>query len=341
MELLKTKTKEEIKSMPIADARTEYNKLALVYNDIISGNIIKCETCGGWFRKKTEYYSSKSNALGVYPHCKDCISKEVSYPTETKESVQRMLKKMNLPYIDSAYISAKNEADKDPEDKKTPWNRYITMIKSLPQWSRLTWEQSEFGDIASINEDGDLVLEEARPEIKKTFGSGFSNEDYLYLQDQYDDWCIRTQVDSKSQETYVVQICLQSLDIYKDRKCGKDVTNKLKALDTLMNSANLQPKQNVSNSATDNLTFGQLIEKWEQEEPIPEPTDEFKDVDGIGKYIRVWFAGWLSKAVGLKNVYSEEYEEYIKQYSVSKNDNMENEVTSDQIYEQLFGKDGD
>ena len=119
-----------------------------------------------------------------------------------------------------------------------------------------------------------------------------------------------------------------------------DVTKKLDALDKLMNAANLQPKQNVSNSANDSLTFGQLIEKWENEKPIPEPTEEFKDVDGIGKYIRVWFTGWLSKALGLRaNVFTKEYDDEISKYTVVKPD-ADDENTSDEVYEQIFGTTG-
>jgi hypothetical protein len=127
------------------------------------------------------------------------------------------------------------------------------------------------------------------------------------------------------------------LDIDKDRKAGRDVTNKLKALDILMNSANLQPKQNVANAATDALTFGQLIEKWENEKPISEPSEEFKDVDGIGKYIRVWFTGWLAKALGLKaNVFTAEYDKEVSQYEVSRPDDGEDDETSS-IYNEIFG----
>ena len=86
-----------------------------------------------------------------------------------------------------------------------------------------------------------------------------------------------------------------------------------------------------------NLTFGQLIEKWEEEKPIPEPSPEFKDVDNIGKYIRVWFKGHLARAFGLDNGYSKEYDEYIEQYKVKKQEVAE-DGCSDDIYDTLFGR---
>ena len=262
-------------------------------------------------------------------------------PNETKESVQEMLRLMDLPYIDSFYEDCcKGAWDEAKErNRSSPFSTYNTALRSLPQYRGLKWKDSEFGAEGSA-EDEQLSKRKPRREIIKLFGSGFSTEDYLYLQDQYDDWCSRTQVDSKSQQTYVAQICMQLLDIYKDRKAGRDVTKKLDALDKLMNSAKLQPKQNVDNSATDALTFGQLIEKWENEKPIPEPSEEFKDVDGIGKYIRVWFTGWLSKALGLRaNVFTEEYDEEIAKYTVTKPEEYE-EGTSDDIYDRLFTTEG-
>ena len=53
-------------------------------------------------------------------------------------------------------------------------------------------------------------------------------EDLLYLQDQYDDWKSRVQIDTKPQETYLVQICLILLDIYKARMAGKHKKRKKK-----------------------------------------------------------------------------------------------------------------
>ena len=175
-----------------------------------------------------------------------------------------------------------------------------------------------------------------RKEIVRLFGN-MPTEDLLYLQDQYDDWKSRVQIDTKPQETYLVQICLILLDIYKARMAGKDTDKLVKSLNEAMAASNLQPRQNVSNASSDTLTFGQLIEKWETEESI-EPDPEFEDVDGIKKYINVFFKGHLAKMMGLKNAYSKEYDEYMEQYTVTKPTYDEDEESSD-IYDTLFGKE--
>lgn len=337
---------DNVKRRSAPELRKAYIDLANEYNKIVDGKVYFCHRCNE-FHNINAFYSDKRYASGLYPDCKQSLLEDATdYDKSTKtykdnkEKTIKVLQKLDLPFISSLYKSAltSTQIEEGEKIRQTAYQHYLTIVKSLPQYKTDTFENSEF------DEDDEVIELEnkrtARKEIKRLFGSGFTEADYVYLQDQYDDWKVRTQVDSKSQETYVQQICLQLLDIDKDRKSGKDVTNKLKALDTLMNAANLQPKQNVSNAATDSLTFGQLIEKWENEKPIPEPSEEFKDVDGIGKYLRVWFTGWLSKALGLKaNVYTEEFDKEIAKYTVNKPQYTE-EGNADEIYDRLFGSEG-
>lgn len=348
MAFLKTaKTEDEIKKLTLAGLKKEYNSLASDYNKLIGVDYVYCHSCNS-FLSKTTFYSDNNYASGYFPMCKKCIlaaveqrKKKTDEPNETKESVQKVLMKMDLPYIDSFYEDCVKGALDEAKEKnrRSPFATYLTCLKSLPQYKDKTWANSEFG-----NEGSSVVTKgtnrKPRDEIRTIFGTGFSDEDYLYLQDQYDDWKSRTQVDGKSQEIYIIRICFKLLDIWKAQRAGRDTKDLDKSLNELMAAANLQPKQNVGNASTDSLTFGQLIEKWELEKPIPDPAPEFKDVDGIGQYIRIWFSGWLSKAVGLKNTYTEEFDEYMKQYTVTK-PNYADEENSETVYEKLFGKDGD
>lgn len=337
----------EIQMLGVKAVKDYAKKISDTYGKIMNGDYVYCHGCNE-FHASNNFYNDKRFASGLYPLCKKTLidlatdyDKKEKIRVDNREKTIKVFQMLDIPFIDQVYQSALQTTQEavGEKNRSTAFQHMLTIVKSLPQYKGLTFENSEFGDLGNPD-DEQLSKRKPRKEIVKLFGSGFSNEDYLYLQDQYDDWCARTQVDSKSQQTYVAQICLQLLDIYKDRKSNKDVTKKLDALDKLMNSANLQPKQNVSNAATDSLTFGQLIEKWEEEKPIPEPSEEFKDVDGIGKYIRVWFTGWLSKALGLKaNVFTEEYDEEISKYTVTKPDELEDDGATD-IYERLFGNKG-
>lgn len=345
--MMDAKGDAEIQMLGVKAVKDYAKKLSETYRKILEGDYVYCHGCNE-FHSSTNFYNDKRFASGLYPLCKKQLTdmatdydKKEKIRVDNREKTIKVFQILDIPFIDSVYQSALQTTQEavGEKNRSTAFQHTLTIVKSLPQYKGMTFENSEFGDLGNPD-DEQLSKRKPRKEIVKLFGSGFSNEDYLYLQDQYDDWCARTQVDSKSQQTYVAQICLQLLDIYKDRKSNKDVTKKLDALDKLMNSANLQPKQNVSNAATDSLTFGQLIEKWEEEKPIPEPSEEFKDVDGIGKYIRVWFTGWLCKALGLKaNIFTEEYDEEISKYTVTKPDELEDNGATD-IYDRLFGNEG-
>ena len=103
-----------------------------------------------------------------------------------------------------------------------------------------------------------------------------------------------------------------------------------------MTSLQIKPSQNNSNALTEAKTFGQLIAKWEETKPIPEPDEDFKDVDHISEYVDVFMRGHLAKMMGLKNGYSEKYDSYIAQYSAKKHEYTEEEA-SQSMYDQIFG----
>lgn len=343
MKLLPLQTPSAINKMSLAKARSAYSDLADQMDRIERGEIVRCPVCGE-FLDNTKFYVRNSFALGVFPICKECLlNMATDYDPRTKTRTDNRKKTIavfsmiDLPFHEEMYKKCvENVKAGNCQRGKTAYQQLMSSVASLPQLQNQSFADSIF----TADDDGYMfdTNRRARKEIKKLFGLGFSEMDYLYLQDQYDDWRARTQVDSKSQETYVMQICLQLLDIDKDRKAGKDVTSKLKTLDTLMNSAKLQPKQNVNNAATDSLTMGQMIEKFENERPIPEPDPEFRDVNRIGKYIRVWFSGWLAKAMGFKNANTKECEDYIKQYQVENPSQVQDEE-SEEIYSTLFGKE--
>ncbi len=343
MAILRTAlTPDEVKKSGVAAIRAEYNKLAVDYVRITEGKYFYCHCCNE-FHSKDSFYTDNRYASGYYPECKKALLKQAcDYDKasdkyiDNKAKAIKVFEKLDLPFIESVYNQGLVNIQEDLRERSVPtaYQQVLVLVKSMPNYKGWTFENSEIED-TDVYEN--QTNKKARKEIKKLFGSGFTEADYLYLQDQFDDLRARTSIDTKSQEIYAVQICSSLLDIYKDRKQGKDVSNKLKSLDQLMNSANLQPKQNVDSASTDSLTFGQLIEKWENEKPISDPDPEFADVNNIGKLIRTYFSGHLAKALGLKNAYSEEYEEEIKKYTVEPL-NVSEDVVSN-TYEEIFGSD--
>lgn len=339
---------KDLKRITVANLRIEYKKLADFYRKIINGNLVYCSHCGKWKSSSVFYTSNSSPDCVEHYACKECIldectdyNKNTGVRTDNIEKTINTFKRLDWYFDEKIYNDQLQIITENTNEsaRGTAVQQWIVICRSLNDYKNKTFKDSEFENDSEI-----LKLSskrQPRKEIIKLFGSGFSVDDYLYLQDQYDDWCVRTQVDSKSQQTYIVRICFKLLDIYKAQKAGKDTDKLDRSLNDLLAAANLQPRQNVGNASTDSLTFGQLIEKWEEEKPIPEPEPEFADVDNIGKYIRVWFKGHLSRVLGFDNGYSKEYDDYIKEYTVTKPEYNE-DGKSEAIYKKLFGQnDGD
>lgn len=342
--LKQAKTEEEVKKLTVVNVKKAYNELASDYNKLIEQDIIICPTCGEPITR-ANFYADKRYAIGVFPECKKCILAEVeqrttknSKPNETKESVKRMLQKMDLPYIDSLYESCcKSVADEvNEKNRKSPFLAYLVPIKSLPQYREKTWAHSEHESGYITDEEEVKINAKTIKNAKKRFGSGYSNEEYMFLENEYQDWVRRYQCEEKAQELLFKRICFKELDIDKAQKTGKDTKELDKTLQELLGSLNLKPSQKNSNALTEAKTFGQLIEKWENEKPIPEVDEEFKDIDKIGLYIDVFFKGHLSKMMGLKNGFSSLYEKFMKKYTVTKPE-YDEDTDSEILFEQIFG----
>jgi len=164
----------------------------------------------------------------------------------------------------------------------------------------------------------------------------------MYLENEYQDWIKRYPCENKAQEVLYENICRTQLNIDKKQKQAKDTKDDLKTLQDLMTSLQIKPSQTNSNALTEAKTFGQLIEKWEDEydggKPIPEPDEDFKDPDKIVPLIDVFFKGHLAKMMGLKNGFTHLYDKYMSKYTV-KQQQYDEDSDSEAIFEQIFGKD--
>ena len=170
-----------------------------------------------------------------------------------------------------------------------------------------------------MDDSDEEKMDESKSEIDEElihrFGPGFKPEEYDYLQTQYEDWLECYACDTKIQEELFKNICLAQLNIYKaQRSEGGDIAKATKAFNDLVLMANIAPKQQ-KNLLTEADTFGTLIERWEKEEPIPEPDPVWADVDGIKRYISTWFFGHLCKMFKKENDWAQMYEEELSPYT--------------------------
>ena len=342
--LKQSKTEAEIKSATVSKVKQYYNDLAKDYNRIIEQDLILCPYCGE-FITRDNFYLDKRFAIGIFPQCKKCVLAEVEQrnnkndkPNETKQSVQKMLQKMDLPYIDSLYESlcadVANEINE--KNKRSPFLAYLPPIKSLPNWKGKTWKDSEFSDGYSIDEDEIKINQKTIKAAKKRFGLGYSNEDLMFLENEYQDWVSRYECNTKAQEEVFQSLAAIKLQKKEALKSGKSTKELDKTFQEWLDTGNLKPKQNTMDTMSDAQTFGTLIQKYEETRPTPEIDPELEDVDKIGLYIDTFYRGHACKMLNIKNSFSHLYEKVMKKYTVTPPE-YDDETDSEILFEKIFG----
>ena len=310
-----------------------------------------CFYCGNEY-VDTNFYNSNSEFyvnMGKLPYCKQCIEKFYQYYfdkytnegclTPEKKAIKRLCMVFDIYYTDNVYNSAMKKV-KESSMNISPMGQYMKTIQ-LSQYNRnketyentITKEEQEkfansFPDISTDRKVDENTI--------KFFGAGFTDEDYQFLKEEYDDWVARHECKTKAQEEVFKRICFKQLEILKATRRGEDTKNLDATFQNYLDTAKLQPKQNSGDTTADNQTFGTLIDKWENTRPLPEIDEELRDVDKIGWYIDVFFKGHLSKMMGLKNGLSNLYTKFMKKYSVEKPE-YSDEENSEILFDAIFG----
>jgi hypothetical protein len=332
--------------------RSRGNK-PLEKNSLTNPEELYCAHCNE-LRSAKDFYDSDSEfykATGKIPYCKSCIDefyhnflneyKKQKYSNPERKAIERVCMALDFYYSDKIFDSAMKES-LDKRDT-TLMVLYCKNVK-LYQYRKKNYDTTILERFEKTKDENSAMLmaEKAKVEysddIKKSvkfFGSGFEIEDYMYLQEQYDDWTTRHECQTKSQEELFKQICFAQLNLLKAQRQGEDTKDLNKTYLDLLNAGKLQPKQTYGETVADNQTFGTLIDKWENTRPIPEIDEELRDVDKIGLYVDTFFKGHLAKTMGLKNGFSNLYTKFMKKYTVEKpeyNDDSDGEALFDAIF---------
>ena len=306
--------------------------------------IYYCTSCGKGFRKlRGNFRASQSpfyQGWGFIPICLKCLAHFEKEYTERLGSNDEAIKRLTLHldlYLNESLLNSSKKITID----QSRIAGYIANA-NLIQYKGKTYdsyldELAESNKIESIHDLHELQNENINQKTLSFWGLGFSPDDYIYLNEKYEDWTSRHECKTKAQESIFQKICLMELQIMKAIQNGDKVDGLIKSFNDLLGSANIKPVQNKDNSLADQNTFGTLIQKWENEKPIPKPNPEWEDVDGIKRYISVYFLGHLCKMLNIKNSYSRMYEEEIARYTV---DNPQYEEDAETSYDDIYGKAG-
>ena len=290
----------------------------------LTSKLIKCVCCG---TEKTERYYYKSNAdiYSAYeklPICKECVGKiydkYFNYYADIKTALYYMCRALNVCFSQSCVHSTLSELQNSKRTAGTPaWQIYFTKLNSIGAKHGVgddfdSSDELEKMGITIQNTDG------VDENLIEFWGENRSPEDYRFLDKEYHKM-IRTygEPDGYSTETFFMEIAEQRLTVDKLRRAGKSVDKELATLQNLFGSANMKPSQESATMASEQVTMGTLIKKYENEKPIPEPLEEWQKVNWV-HYMLVWFLGNLCRMMGVKCPYEDEYLEEMDKYTVMK-----------------------
>lgn len=310
-----------------------------------------CFYCGNEF-VETNFYKSFGNFfdnIGKIPYCKQCVEKFYQYYFDKytnegclnpeEKAVKRVCMAMDIYYSKANFDSAMKKINQDNMNI-SPMGQYMKTI-SLTQYKGKSYDNTVSEDeqkelAASLMDMSNISDRKVDEKTIQFFGVGFTDEDYEFLQREYNDWTARHECKTKAQEEVFKDICFNRLQNLKALRIGEDTKDITASFQKMLDSGKLQPKQNAGDTTADNQTFGTLIDKWENTRPLPEIDEELRDVDKIALYIDIFFRGHLSKMMGLKNGLSNLYNKFMKKYTVEKPE-YSDEENSEVLFDAIFG----
>lgn len=317
----------------------------------------RCCTCGKKYtRQKNNFPMSQSPLYrgnhGYITTCRNCIDELFNQYKKAmgneKEALRRICMKFDIYWNEEVYnmLSKAN----------TSSSRVLIYIarSNLIKYQGKTFDDTldeEYNSMLPVyvQPESEYVPEEYTDikiddSVRVFWGAGFNDAWYEELSSRYNYWTSKFPNDFEldvGTQALLRQICILETQINKDLMAGKPVEKLVNSLNTLLGSANLKPaqmkKEEAIDSSIENMPLGVGIKKWEDTRPLPETAPEFKDVDGIVKYITTWFYGHLGKMVGIKNFHSKLYEDEISRLRVEKPEYEEDDDES--IFNDVFGGD--
>lgn len=252
-----------------------------------------------------------------------CIMVDAYYNEELAQSIAKMEEPKFGDYIKkTSMVQYRGKTYSDTIKEEERARQQSDLLKQL------TKEKHEAENERNTDIDKDII---------SFFGEGLTKEEYEFLVNEFKEWKERTGSQTKSAEELIKNICFNELDLRRARMSGINTKDLEQTYLNNLKAGGWSPNQ-LDLNATNEQCFGLLLKKIENERPLKEPDEEFKDVNGIKDYIEAFFLVPLAKSIGLRGIMSEAYERLIKKYSVKPKENRlskENEDTIDNVISQL------
>ena len=340
-------TDEQLKQITVSNLRKEYKKIADFYRKIINNEIVYCSHCRNWKTVRAFYESAKSPDGIEHYACKECILNECTdvgkngIRSDNKEKTIETFRKLDWYFDEKVYndLLQKISEGVGEKIKSTAVQQWITMNRSINDYKFKSFSDSIFDieDIEGNDSPEDIrIIQKTLKKAKKRFGSDYSNEDLMFLENEYQDWVSRYECSQKAQEETFENLSILKLMKRNAIKKGLSTKDIDKSYQDWLDTGKLKPKQNSLDTFSDAQTLGTLIQKYEETRPLPEIDPELEDVDKIGLYIDAFYRGHASKMLGLKNRFSNIYEKVMSKYTVTP-PSYDEESDSEILFDKIFG----
>lgn len=322
----------------------------------ILGNFV-CSRCGRTYRKQRVNFPVSQSPLfaknnGYSPICGICLdamfNKYKDILGSEEAAAKRTCMKLDIYWNEKLFASTRKSINVEANTSlirayigKTNLVRYLgktfddTLLEESEVW-KAAEEAQRKGTIDNDACDGVPRLEDV-----EFWGDGYTAREYDLLNKKYDQWVDGQDTDEElpvGTSTLYRQICTLEMQINRNMIAGRPTEAAINQLNNLIGSVNARPNQSKDDGAGgsfDSLPFGVGIRIFENNKPIPKPLPQLEDVDGIVKYITVWFLGHLCKMLHIKNTYCKMYEEEIERLRV---DRPELEGEDDEsVFNNIFG----
>lgn len=311
----------------------------------VGQSLFVCGRCGKAYNRRKGFfmvsYAQQYRGTNYLNVCNECVQSMYTEYYKAcknhKDTVRQMCRKLDLYWNEKSFDSIVNKGT-----GRTMMTMYIGKINtvslsgksyddtlkaegSLWSFSNIPTQPDTVIDTQDKEEthtsDEEIEIEES---VKEYWGPGYTPSMYDQLEQRRQYWMSRipegVEIDIVAEAT-IKQICSLEIDINLGRAAGRSVEKNINALNSLLGNPAMKKiiinRSDGENGDLEKTPLGVWLFRYENEKPLPEIDDKYKDRRGILKYIFTWM-GHLCRMLGIKNTYSDLYEKEIQKYRVEK-----------------------
>lgn len=238
-----------------------------------------CLLCGEMV-SASETIKHRNEYKSNYGFCKRCVYDKF----EREDDIRDILRMLNIPYIDTLWN------DIESSDRVRSLSSYLQAI--APKRNYKNFLDSEFVKVGNKNK---FVVTD---EIKERWGSSYTHAEYEILELKF-----QNLMKIKPPSTLLEENLYRDNVLIEKRLSESLINGTSKDIETLRKLYSQDLKalglDVVRDNESDIEALGTRIAKWEQNAPLPEMSEEFKDVDRISRYITKFFQIPFKRAAGI------------------------------------------